>query len=329
MSGTRHFTHHNQPSCLEIKVIIKDFICELFLVNLIGRSEFSWHVGFVSHVVVVCPIFGCRVEDMVLLMVLILHFRTGTTPHLMACGGFAWCERRSWGRSLDVWFHVTGLRLFTWWQKTDLSREIAGNVISQMHAALPLSARRSWICGAREQMASYGFVNCALLYLLLWIACSVFSPVNTWFYNRFIGFYFSKHCRLGGIFQWFRCWLSRVKCCSCFCVLARAGALWGPSLVRGRHQRTWPPPGAAGQLLVRGCMLQSGLQRVSMAKGKTPVCCLCPRFIYFSPVQFKSRNKIVPELGAVSIHVWNVRDIWWRTYLRAFVMPFCLWSLRL
>lgn len=53
-----------------------------------------------------------------------------------------------------------------------------------------------------------------------------------------------------------------------------AGAVWRPPPLCGRHQRTWLTPGAAGQLLVCCCVLQFGVQRVAVAKGK----CLCLSF---------------------------------------------------
>lgn len=53
-----------------------------------------------------------------------------------------------------------------------------------------------------------------------------------------------------------------------------AGAVWRPPPLCGRHQRTWLTPGAAGQLLVCCRVLQFGVQRVAVAKGK----CLCLSF---------------------------------------------------
>lgn len=42
---------------------------------------------------------------------------------------------------------------------------------------------------------------------------------------------------------------------------------WPPS-VCGRHQRSWPAPRSAGKLLVCSRLLQSGLQRSTMAEGE-------------------------------------------------------------
>ena len=69
-------------------------------------------------------------------------------------------------------------------------------------------------------------------------------------------------------------------------VFVHLGVVQRPSSVCGRHQCPRPAPGPAGKLLVRGRLLQSGLQRGAMAEGETTTQIPCFTICFYCAVGF-------------------------------------------